>query len=217
MRVTNPPTNPELLDALAKDCVDHDFDIKHIIRTIMTSNAYGLSSVPNATNTRDTWNHSRFIRRPIPAEVLLDAVSDVTGVPESFEGMMPGTRAVQVWDNQLASRFLDVFGRPDRESVCECERQAGRSLSQSLHLMNSPNINAKLRHPTGTAATLAASAKSVDELADHVYLSALSRHPTDRERTACLKVFDHYGDDRQSAIEDILWVLINSADFVLNH
>jgi hypothetical protein len=218
LRDTNPPTNEELLAALARDFVEHDFDMKHLIRTITTAKVYGLDSLPNRWNIRDNDNFSRAYRRRLSAEVLLDAVCDATGVPESFEGMPPGTRAVELWNNRLPSGFLDIFGRPERKTVCDCERTMDTSLAQVLHLMNAPLVNDKIQSPTGRADRLARSDLSPNEIVDELYLATLSRFPTKVERQAALTAFTTSDEsDRRTAAEDILWALLNTAEFVLNH
>lgn len=217
LRDTNPPTNEPLLAALAADFVEHGYDVRRLIRTIAVSQVYGLSSQPNADNVRDTQNYSRAYRKRLSAEVLLDAVSDVTGEPESFAGMPPGTRATQLWDHRLPSAFLDTFGRPQRKTVCQCERAADVSLGQVLHLMNAPPVNDKISSPTGRVAQLAASARSPDEIIAQLYLAALGRLPRADEKSTAGAVFQAAGADRRTAAEDVLWALLNSAEFVLNH
>lgn len=217
MRATNPATNGPLLDALVEDFVQHQYDIKHLLRTIATSQVYGLSSQPNATNARDTQNYSRAYRKRLAAEVLLDAVCDATDVEESLEGIPPGTRAVQAYDNRLPSRFLDTFGRPLRKTVCDCERVSDTTLSQVLHLMNAPLVSDKITSPTGRAARLAASDLEAPAIIDELYLAAYGRLPDDAEQQAAAAAFAAPDATRRTATEDILWALINSAEFVLNH
>ena len=217
MRDTNPPTNALLLDALARDFVAHKFDLRHLLRTIATSGVYGLSSQPNADNVRDTQNYSRAYRKRLSAEVLLDAVCDVTGESERFEGLPPGVRAVQLWDNRSPSAFLDTFGRPQRKTVCQCERVSDTTLSQVLHLMNAPLINDKISSPTGRAARLASSDQSPDEIVIELYAAAFGRPPRADELKAARAAFEVSGATRRTAAEDVLWSLVNSAEFVLNH
>ncbi len=217
MRDTNPATNEPLLEALAQDFVAHRYDVRGLIRTIATARVYGLSSQPNGDNVRDTQNYSRAYRKRLSAEVLLDAVSDATGEPESFAGMPPGTRAVQLWDQRLPSAFLDTFGRPQRKTVCQCERLADTTLGQVLHLMNAPPVNDKISSPTGRAARLAASDLSPDEIVVELYLAAFGRPPRGEESNAAHAAFTAPGATRRSAAEDVLWALLNSAEFVLNH
>ncbi|HEY2159232.1 MAG TPA: DUF1549 and DUF1553 domain-containing protein, partial [Isosphaeraceae bacterium] len=152
MLVSNPPSNPELLDALADSFVRSGYDLKALVRLIATSKAYDRSSLPNATNERDRRNFARFYAKRLPAEVLLDALNLVAGVREPFDGLPPSFRAAQLPDDGFDSEFLTIFGRPKRESVCECERSSEANLSQTLHLLNSSELQGKLGHGTGRAA-----------------------------------------------------------------
>lgn len=217
MRDTNPASNEELLNALAAEFVRNKFDIKQLIRTITSSRVYSLSSLPNRWNVRDTDNFSRAYRKRLSAEVLLDAVCDVTETRLTFEGTPPGTRAMQLWNNRLPSTFLDVFGRPERKTVCECERTIDTSLAQVLHLMNAPLVNDRLQSPTGRAARLAASKATTDEIITELYLAALSRKPQPAELAAAREAFQMPTTTRRQATEDVLWALMNTAEFVLNH
>jgi hypothetical protein len=217
LRETNPATNEPLLEALARDFVEHRYDVKHLIRTIATSRVYGLSSQANDTNARDTQNYSRAYRKRLEAEVLLDAVCDACGEAEQFVGTPPGTRAVQLWDHRLPSSFLDTFGRPQRKTVCQCERQSDATISQVLHLMNSSLVNDRISSPTGRAAQLAASKLSEDEIVEELYLTCVGRAPQEDERLSAREAFTAPGATRRNAVEDIMWALLNSAEFVLNH
>jgi hypothetical protein len=152
LRSTNPATNEPLLDYLAGQLVAQRFDLKAVMREILESHVYQLSSVPNASNAEDEQNFSHYLPRRLPAEVLLDAISDATSVGESYPGYPPGTRAVQLWDNRLPSYFLEIFGRPERTSPCECGRSSEPTMAQALHLMNAPEIEARLANPAGRAA-----------------------------------------------------------------
>jgi hypothetical protein len=217
LRGTNPATNEPLLAALAEDFVAHGCDVRHLIRTIVTSRAYGLSSLPGPDNVRDNQNFSRAYRKQIAAEVLFDAVCDATGEREDFPHVPPGTRAVQLWDHQLPSRFLDTFGRPLRKSVCACERLDETTLGQVLHLMNSPAVDDKITSPTGRIGRLVAAGTPSPEIVSELYLAALGRPPRDGERAAALAAFAAADATPRDAAEDILWSLLNSAEFVLNH
>jgi hypothetical protein len=148
--------------------------------------------------------------------VLLDALCQATGVGEKFNGWPAGYRAIQVWDNRMPSYFFRIFGRPVRASVCECERSNEPSIAQALHLMNSEEITDKIRSRQGTARRLARSAKTPREAIDELYLCTLSRYPTVKEKALMLKVFAE-AEDRQAAVEDILWALLNTRSFVYNH
>jgi hypothetical protein len=216
-RASNPPSNEALLDALARDFVEHGYDLKHLIRTIMQSHVYQLSSMPNEYNVRDTRNYSRFYRRRPAAEVALDAVSDVTGTAESLQGLAPGSRAIQVWNNRLESDFLDAFGRPNASADPPCERERESSVVQALHLMNSTRLMAKISSPSGRVAQLVKSERTAEQIVTELYLATLSRFPTEDEMRVATAAFSAEGTTRKTAGEDILWALMNSAEFVFNH
>ena len=215
LRSTNPATNEPLLDYLAGRLVEQRFDLKAVIREILESHVYQLSSVPNSSNPDDEQNFSHYLPRRLPAEVLLDAISDATGSAETFPGYPRGTRAVELWDNRLPSYFLEIFGRPERSSPCECGRASEPTMAQALHLMNAPEIEAKLASPAGRAATLASSSATSEQIAEELTLAALGRFPTDREREVASSLFA--AAPRQEAAADYLWTLLNSRDFLLNH
>ena len=217
MRVSNPATNEPLLEALAKDFVSHGHDIKHLIRTILLSRAYQASSLTNETNVRDTKNFSRWYRRRPSAEAMLDAVTAVTGVPELLPGLAPGSRAMQVWNNRLESDFLDAFNRPNSSADPPCERDRDGTIVQALHLMNSTRLMTRIADPTGRAAALSASPRSPERIVIDLYLSTYSRYPMADERQLALGAFKVQGATRQTATEDLLWALLNSAEFVFNH
>ncbi|MFN4261332.1 MAG: DUF1549 and DUF1553 domain-containing protein [Gemmataceae bacterium] len=214
LRITNPPSNPALLDALAKHFVDHDYDMKNLIRVICTSHVYRLSAVPNAYNADDQQNYSRYIPKRLNAEVLLDAIDDVTLTRSTFRNMPAGTRAVQLPDNMFDSYFLGVFGRPDSASACECERSADANLAQSLHLLNSTEILGKVSGARAQA--LAKDTRPHEERIRDLYLVALSRRPTAEEVVVMVGYIEKKGDVK-TAYEDILWALINTKEFLFNH
>jgi hypothetical protein len=213
LRATNPASNEPLLQALAQHLVDVKYDIHAFTRTLLDSQAWQLSSTLNESNLLDDQNASHALWKPLPAEVLLDAVSQVTEIPEVFNGWPVGYRAIQIWDNKLPSPFMEVFGRPQRQTVCACERGSEPSIAQALHLMNSPGTMEKIQHGRGRAARLAGSGTSNAEIIDELYLTALSRFPTTEERTLMLNALQSSSDHR-AAIEDIIWVLLNSREFV---
>ena len=190
------------------------FDAKDLIRFITASHAYQRASKPNATNAKDEMNASRALFRRIPAEVLLDMVSQTTGVPERFKGMPPSTRAIQLWDSKTPHYFLKLFGRPQRLSACECERIHEPGVSQVLHLLNSPEIQDKINHDRGVVAKLV-EAKSDGDLIEELYLTYFSRMPSAAERANGVKHLAR-GPRRQAA-EDLAWSLMNSLEFVFNH
>jgi len=216
MRVTNPPTNPELLDALAKDFIDHKFDLKHLIRAIMTSSVYQLSSEPHAGNINDKQSYARSYPRRLIAEVMLDAISTVTGVQENFGGLPKGTRAIQLPDESVSSYFLDVFGRPDRETACECERPREANLAQALHLLNSSEVQNKIVNANGRIASMLKAKKADTEILEELYLLAFGRMPRAEERQQVLEYVASSGD-RKTAFEDVLWAILNTKEFLFNH
>src|SRR5262249_17170516 len=170
LRATNPPSNGPLLDALADDFRRGGYDLKKLLRTIMASHVYGLSSLPKGRNAADGRNFSRHYRQRLRAEVLLDAVSDITGVPETFTAMPPGSRAMELWTVRSQSLFLDSFGRPDPNQDPPCERTSDTTVVQALHLMNAPNLHRKVTAADGRVAALAKDGKSAGEVADELYL-----------------------------------------------
>lgn len=214
LRETNPPTNPELLDALADDFRRHGYDQKHLIRTVLNSYVYGLSSLPTERNIADTQNYSRYYRQRLRAEVLLDAVCDVTQVPESFGAMPPDSRAVQIWTHRVGSEFLDAFGRPDANQDPPCERVSDTTVTQTLHLMNAPAIHAKLSNDKGRAAQLAASDKSPEEILEEIYLTVYARRPSSAEVEALLPMYTAESADRRRVTEDVMWALMNTPEFM---
>ena len=216
LRVTNPATNPELLDFLAQEFIGHGFDLKYVTRLILTSRVYGLSSRVTPSNKADTQNFSHAYLKRLSAETLLDAICQVTGVPESFAGLPAGTRAMQLWNNRTPSYFLDTFGRPLRVSPCECERSAEPNVAQALHLINSPQLQEKLASDRGKVAEFARSVKTPEELVEGIYLSALSRAPKPAERAAAVTYLKRI-PDRRRALEDFLWSLLNTREFLFNH
>jgi len=214
LRATNPPSNGPLLDALAQDFRKNGHDLKKLIRTIMTSHVYRLASLPGGRNAADTRNYSRHYRQRLRAEVLLDAVSDITGVPETFSAMPPGSRAMELWTVRSQSVFLDSFGRPDPNQDPPCERTSDTTVVQALHLMNAPNLHRKVTQDTGRAAALAASTKTPREIVDELYALLYTRLPSDEERRIGLKVFEEKGVTRRQATEDLMWALLNTPEFV---
>lgn len=214
LRATNPATNAVLLDTLAKEFRNQNYDLKKLIRLITTSHAYQLSSIPNQNNATDNRNYSRHYRQRLRAEVLLDAVSDVTGIPEDFDAMPPGSRAVEAWTVRFNSHFLDSFGRPDPNQDPPCERMSDSNVVQALHLMNSPGIQKKITAEEGRASLLAKSAKSNSEIIQELYLWCYCRYPTVSELERLTKRLDAEKTKRREVIEDIIWAMLNTPEFV---
>jgi WD40 repeat protein len=226
LRASNPAMNAALLDALATHFVKIKFDQKALIRTVMQSRLYQLSHTPNESNTADTRNFSRMYLRRLRAEVLMDAINDVTGVPSSFAATWPGARAIETWNFKISSEFLDAFGRPNSSSDPPCERNTSGTIVQALHLMHGDGLQKKITHAKGRARRLADSKKTVAEIADEVYLAALSRRPTKNETVFVEKFYQGHNNakdaedgenNRRTATEDFIWAIINSAEFVFNH
>lgn len=214
LRVTNPPTNPELLDALARQFVSQGYSIKKVIKTICSSTTYQLSSEPTPSNGADRQNFARHYPKRLSAEVLLDAMDQVTGIRTSF-GYPPEWRAVDLPDEQVGSYFLDVFGRPQRASSCECERTSEANLSQALHLLNSSEVHGKLVSDAGRAAQLAADPRPDREKVSDLFLWFFARYPLADELKHAL---DHIASktDKRQAYQNLIWALLNSKEFQFN-
>ncbi|WP_390881486.1 DUF1549 and DUF1553 domain-containing protein [Thalassoroseus pseudoceratinae] len=217
IRATNPATNEPLLTALAESLVKHDYDLKKFTKTILTSRVYQLSHHTTETNANDQQNFSHATYRPLPAEVLLDAVCQATDVPEKFNGWPVGARAIEVWDNRMPNYFFRIFGRPQRTTVCACERVDDPTITQALHVMNSPEIGGKVGHRRGRARRLANSEHTPDEIISELYLTTLNREPTPDELQLMRSAFSDQNTDRRTAVEDVLWTLLNTKEFLFNH
>ncbi|MBI3822532.1 MAG: DUF1549 domain-containing protein [Planctomycetes bacterium] len=222
-RQSNPPVNAPLLDALASDFAEHRFDQKHLIKTIMLSRTYQLSAIPNATNIDDETNFSHTIIRSLSAEALLDAISQATGVPATFDGYPAGTRAGQLPSlpglqrkaaSEPGTKFLRQFGKPERLLSCSCERSDNTTLAQALQLIAGKLVDSALREPDNRIGKLMKARKSNAEIVDELFLASLCRQPNDRERSALLMRIERAAD-RRTALEDVLWGLVNSKEFML--
>lgn len=235
LRQTNPPTNGELLDALAKDLVVHKYDVKHLVRTVMNSATYQRSSKPLPENVTDDRFYSHYLVRRLPAEVILDIYSQVTGVPTPFthvysgveRGMAAttafplGTRALQLPDGAVASRFLDSFGRPDRTATCSCERQQDATVSQALHVNNGQTLNDKLRDRNSRVGQWFNDKVGDEEAVRRAYLLALSRSPTEAELKKFRELMAEAARDkaasRREVLEDLFWAVLSGREFLFNH
>jgi Protein of unknown function (DUF1553) len=222
LRLTNPATNEPLLAFLTSQAVELQFNQKALLRLILNSRVYQTSNVPNETNYDDDQNFSHYYVKRMPAEVMLDAICSVTGIPESFPGQPRGTRAIELWDNRLPSYFLEIFGRPPRNSPCECGRSSEPTMAQALHLTNAPEVESKIAHKDGRLAQLlapliktnSATLAPGDQAAiiDEVCLVTLGRMPNEKELRVAAQYFKE-ASPRQAA-EDLLWTLLNSYDFL---
>ena len=219
LRLTNPPSNPALLDALADYLVANDYDLKRLMRLILTSETYQRSSLPEPGAESDVRYYSHFLPRRLKAEALLDAFGDATGVPTSFEGEPAGTRAIQLKDSAVDSYFLDAFGRAERLKTCACERTEMPSMKQVLHVMNGGTLNEKLAAKNvGRIAAGLAAGDSDAGLIEEAYLASLARFPTAEERAAVAAVLAAAeGDEKRVALEDLYWGLLSSREFLFQH
>jgi hypothetical protein len=217
VRSTNPPINPALLDALTQDFVEHKFDVRHLMKRIVTSATYQRSSVPNASNGHDELNFSHAVPRRVPAEALLDSLVQATGVPENFGGAPAGFRAAQLPDGEVTSSFLKLFGKPQRMDACECERDNTSNLLQALHFINGKSILSRVQNPAGRPAQLLGKKLDDRELVVELYLWSLARNPSAAELKLSVDFVKAYGAKRAEAAQDLMWALLNSKDFLLLH
>jgi hypothetical protein len=230
LRDTNPPSHPELLEELAADSVKHGYDLRHLIRRITASAAYQRSAGPVAGNEADDRFYSRCVPRRLPAEVLLDAYAQVTLVPTDFKQIYttnkvptdsslypPGTRAQQLPDAWVVSRFLDAFGRPARDQPCACERQSEASTEQALHLNNGATLNDKLKAKDSVVSRWLADRLSDAEAVRQAFRLGLGREPTSSELERQTKLLAEYEGDRRAAFEDLCWAVFTSREFLFNH
>ncbi|MFN9271045.1 MAG: DUF1549 domain-containing protein [Planctomycetaceae bacterium] len=215
-RSTNPPSNPELLDELARQLVASRYDARVLIKSIVLSSAYGLSTAGTSGQSADGQTFSRFQPRRLPAEVLLDGISQVLEVSTPFPGLPAGTRAIDLPDENVPLNFLDVFGRPGRRTACECERVDAPALTQGLELVNSAELQRKLTDPAGYATRAAGSAASAVELADELFVRVLARPARPEERQAAVAVLETPGD-RAESVRSLLWALLATNEFLFNH
>jgi hypothetical protein len=220
MRVTNPPSNPELLDALAQNLIDNQFSLKALVKTITKSRTYQLSAVPNEFNKADKQSFARYYAKRLSAEVAFDAVCLVTESPSDFPGLPKDKhapkRAVQLPDESFQSYFLDVFGRPQRISACECERVNEASLAMVLHLLNSDEVQGKLARTGGRAEKMANDPRPDDEKVAELFLLTQARKPTDEQLKLAKEHIAKHEKNKKQAYENILWALINSKAFLFN-
>jgi hypothetical protein len=218
LRATNPASNPELLDALARDFIDHKYDLKHLLRTILNSRAYQLSSLKAEGNAADAANvfHARYTVKRLTAEQLADALDFATGTREKYQGLPLGTRAIQLPDTRVRSFLLDTFGRPPRQITCECERTAQPNIAQALHLLNGDFLNKKIAAPTGRVEALLKAKMALPDVVEELYLVTLSRPPRPGDLVKALEWIGKAPTEREG-VQDLLWVLLNRSEFLFNH
>ncbi|MDA0586785.1 MAG: DUF1553 domain-containing protein [Planctomycetota bacterium] len=217
-RDSNPPSNSELLDALAADFVKHKFDRRHILRVILNSETYQRSSESIPGNAGDDRYFSRYQRRLLSAEQLLDAICDATSVSEQFGGLPAGTRATQLPSPDFSQEFLKVFGQPERKSVCRCERSEDLNLSQALQVANGSFVQSRLTNGNNRIRQLRKADKSLREIVEECYLAAYSRPPTSDEVEKIERFVEQKRDGAaEEPFEDVLWALLNSNEFLFQH
>ncbi|MGO8926374.1 MAG: DUF1549 and DUF1553 domain-containing protein [Limisphaerales bacterium] len=215
VRISNPPSNPELLDALAARLIDYHYDFKSLVRDICTSRTYHLSTQANKTNAQDDRNFSKAPIRRLRAEVLLDCISQVTGTQDKFPGLPRGARAVEIADGDTSDYFLTTFGRASRTTVCSCEVKVDPNLSQALHLLNGDTLQSKIEQG-GVVKKLLKEGQMPAQVIENLYLRCLSRKPTEREATK-LRAFFTPDAKPEQVLNDIFWSLLNAKEFVFNH
>jgi hypothetical protein len=227
IRSSNPAVNEPLLDALAKDFAAHDFDVRHLLRTMLSSRTYQLSARTNKYNADDHLGFSHALPRRLSAEQLLDTLSRATGIGETFNARyagagtvalpVGGVRAGQLPDKQLTAELLELFGRPKGESTCACERHEEASMTQALHLINGQSLSRRLADPNGRLAKLVATPKITErEITETLYLAVVCRPPEAKETEIWNRHFAA-SRDRLKAGQDLMWVLFNTKEFLFNH
>ena len=215
-RDSNPPSNARLIEELSRQFASNSFSQKWAIRTICNSRTYQLSSRKNGFNKDDEIYCSHANTRLLTAEQLLDGICAVTSVPEQFPGVPLGTRACELADPPTDHYFLKVFGQPQREMACQCERSSESNLSQALQMINGPVVHNKLRADNGRIALMIKDMKPDDEIITSLYLAALARQPSTEEMTAS-KTHIAAQTDRRQALEDVGWAILNSKEFLFQH
>lgn len=215
IRVSNPPSNPELLETLGSKLAEYDFDFRRLVRDICNSEAYQRSITPNESNRSDTRNYAYAAVRRIPAESLLDCISQVTETKDKFRGLPLGARAVQIADGSTSTYFLTAFGRAPRNTVCECEASTDPSLSQALHLLNGESVHQKIVQG-GLIKQMTADGKTPEQIIETLFIRTVGRQPNEEEQRS-LQEQVAASTDPQQGLEDVFWALLNSREFVFNH
>ena len=213
LRSTNPASNVEMMDALTADLVKHQFDLKHLIRTIMVSRLYQLQSIPTKQNAADRRFYSHYHVKRLAAEPLLDAIDQVTGVQTKFKNLPLGTRAIDLPDTNYPNYFLRTFGKPKRVSVCECERSPDENLGQALHTLNGDTIAKKIADKNGRLAKLIEAKKEQAEIVEEIFLASLCRYPTEAEKKACQEIVEQAASPLEG-YQDVMWAILNLKRFI---
>ncbi|WP_390620376.1 DUF1549 domain-containing protein [Stieleria varia] len=216
IRVSNPPSNPELFDTLGQKLIEYNFDFRRLVRDICTSQAYQRSTATNETNAHDNRNYAHAVIRRIPAESMLDCISQVTESPDKFQGLPLGARAVQIADGGTSNYFLTTFGRAPRATVCDCEASTDPSLSQALHLLNGSSVSSKVAAGGKIAKWMKDEGMTEQQVVERIYVRCLSRKPTQTELDHLLPGVAE-AENKAAALEDIFWAVLNSREFVFNH
>ena len=216
IRVSNPPSNPELFDALGKKLVEYKFDFRRLVRDICNSQAYQRSTATNETNAHDNRNYAHAVVRRVPAESLLDCICQVTESPDKFTGLPIGARAVQIADGRTSNYFLTTFGRAPRATVCDCEASTDPSLSQALHLLNGSSVSSKVAQGGKIAKWMKDEKLSEQQVIERIYLRCLTRKPTQAELDELMPAIEK-AENKAAALEDTFWAVLNCREFVFNH
>jgi hypothetical protein len=216
IRSTNPASNEPLMKALCKELIAHQFDLKHLMATIMKSETYQRSAVPTKTNKIDLRYFSHYPARRLPSEELADAVMQITGVPDRFQNVPLGTRACELADTEIPSIMLDTFGRPPRVQPSDTERTCNPAIAQALAMLNSNAIQDKIKDGNGTLTALLKSGKPDADILETLYLSAFARRPNAAETRTLLEMVSK-APSKEEGFQDVLWALLNSKEFLFNH
>jgi hypothetical protein len=215
VRVSNPPSNPELLEELGRKFTEYNYDLRRLVRDICLSQTYQRTTRRNASNATDEKNFAHQTIRRIKAESMLDIISQVTNTKDKFNGLPLGARATQIADGATSTYFLTTFGRATRETACSCEVKMEPTLSQALHLLNGDTVNSKMQQG-GVIAALRKEGLDPMQIVERLYITTLTRRPTEEERAALAPLFAE-GSDVNKGLEDVFWALLNSREFLFNH
>jgi hypothetical protein len=215
IRVSNPPSNPELFVALGNRLREYQFDFKQLVRDICNSQAYQRSTQRNESNRLDERNYAHANPRRIRAELLLDCIGQVTQTKEKFRGLPLGARAVHIADGKTSNYFLTTFGRAPRDTVCVAEVSTDPSLSQALHMLNGATIHGKIAEG-GVVSKMLAAGRTPEEVITALYVRAMTRKPTSAELQQLLEIVQQ-AESPEVGLQDVFWALLNAREFVFNH